>query len=73
MSVEAKATECQEKLESKVSNVGKGKYGRILRMCRTPTLDEYKKTMVIVTAGILILGVVGFGIYWLMSYLPGYF
>ena len=73
MSVETKATECQEKLESKVSNMGKGKYGRILKMCRTPTWDEYKKTMVIVTAGILILGVMGFGIYWLMSYLPGYF
>ena len=50
-----------------------GKYGRILRMCRTPTADEYKKTLVIVTAGLALLGVVGYAIYWLMSYLPGYF
>ncbi|MDY5872311.1 MAG: protein translocase SEC61 complex subunit gamma [Candidatus Methanomethylophilaceae archaeon] len=73
MSIEEKATAAQEKLESRFSKLGTGKYGRILRMCRTPTADEYKKTLVIVTAGLALLGVVGYAIYWLMSYLPGYF
>lgn len=65
--------ETQDALESKFENLGKGKYGRILKMCRTPTADEYKKTLGVVAAGLLILGVVGFAIYWVMSYLPGYF
>ena len=73
MSIEEKATAAQEKLESRFSKLGTGKYGRILRLCRTPTADEYKKTLVIVTAGLALLGVVGYAIYWLMSYLPGYF
>ena len=73
MGVEEKANATQAKLESKFSNIGKGKYGRILRLCHTPSADEYKKTLVIVTIGLLIFGVVGYAIYWLMSYLPGYF
>lgn len=73
MSIEQKATAAQENLESKFSKIGTGKYGRILKMCRTPTTDEYKKSLLIVAAGLTLLGVVGFAIYWLMSYLPGYF
>ncbi len=72
MSVEEKATEYQDKLESKFSNLGKGKYGRILKMCKTPSSEEYKKTLLIVAAGLLVLGVAGYVIYWLMSYLPGF-
>ncbi|MBO5653890.1 MAG: protein translocase SEC61 complex subunit gamma [Candidatus Methanomethylophilaceae archaeon] len=73
MSIEEKATAAQENLESKFSKLGTGKYGRIIRMCRTPTTEEYKRSLLIVAAGLAVLGVVGFGIYWLMSYLPGYF
>ena len=73
MGMEAKANAAQAKLESKFSNIGKGKYGRILRLCHTPSADEYKKTLGIVSIGLLILGVVGYAIYWMMSYLPGYF
>jgi protein transport protein SEC61 subunit gamma-like protein len=73
MGMEAKANAAQGKLESKFSNIGKGKYGRILRLCHTPSADEYKKTLGIVTIGLLILGIVGYAIYWVMSYLPGYF
>ena len=73
MSVDQKANEIQAKLENRFSNLGKGKYGRILRLSHTPSADEYKKTLVIVTIGLVILGIVGFGIYWGMSYLPDYF
>jgi len=73
MSIEQKATAAQENLESKFSKLGTGKYGRIIKMCRTPSTEEYKRSLLIVAAGLAVLGVVGFGIYWLMSYLPGYF
>ena len=63
----------QDKIESKFRNIGKGKYGRILKMARTPTRDEYRKTVTITGIGIIVLGAVGFGIMWLMTYLPTYF
>lgn len=68
-----KASEYQEKVESKFRNLGKGKYGRIMKMARTPTKEEYKKTILITGVGILILGAVGFAIMWLFTYLPTYF
>ena len=63
----------QDKIESKFRNIGKGKYGRILKMARTPTPEEYRKTIAITGIGIILLGAVGFFIMWLMTYLPTYF
>ena len=63
----------QDKIESKFRNLGKGKYGRIIKMARTPTPDEYRKTIAITGIGIILLGAVGFAIMWLMTYLPTYF
>ncbi len=73
MSESNRAEGIQGKMESKVGNLGKGKYGRILKMAHTPTKDEYKKTCYIAALGILVLGAVGFAIMWLMTYLPKYF
>lgn len=73
MEVEKRAAEIQSKLESKFGNIGKGRYGRILRLCHTPSADEYKKSLLVVVAGLAVFGIVGYAIYWLMSYLPGFF
>ena len=73
MSEESKVNGFQDKIESKFLNIGKGKYGRILKMARTPTRDEYKKTIAITGIGIIVLGALGFFIMWLMTYLPTYF
>lgn len=73
MSVEAKADEIQSSIESQVNSIGKGKYGRILKMAHTPSADEYKKVCMVAAIGLVVLGVVGFGIMWLMTYLPTYF
>ena len=70
---ENKVNGFQDKIESKIRNIGKGKYGRILKMARTPTRDEYKKTIAITGIGIIVLGALGFFIMWLMTYLPTYF
>ena len=69
----SKVSDFQDKVESKFRNMGKGKYGRILKMARTPTPEEYRKTVTITGIGIIVLGAVGFGIMWLMTYLPTYF
>jgi len=73
MSIEAKAEGFQDTFESKTKNLGKGKYGRILKMAHTPTREEYKKTCYIAALGLIIVGAVGFAIMWIMTYLPNYF
>lgn len=62
-----------ESKEKKRSGLGFGRYSRIMRMARTPTRDEFKKTLGITALGIIILGAIGFAIMWLMTYLPAYF
>ena len=69
----SKVSDFQDKVESKFRNMGKGKYGRILKMARTPTPEEYRKTIAITGIGIILLGALGFFIMWLMTYLPTYF
>lgn len=73
MSIEAKAEGFQDGFESKTKNLGKGKYGRILKMAHTPTREEYKKTCYIAALGLIVVGAVGFAIMWIMTYLPNYF
>ena len=70
---ESSYEELQDEFESKARGFGKGKYSRIIKMARTPTWDEYKKTVYITGAGILVIGFVGFAIWWLMEILPTYF
>ncbi|MCK5547534.1 MAG: protein translocase SEC61 complex subunit gamma [Thermoplasmata archaeon] len=60
----------QHVLEDKFKNFGRGKYGRILKMARKPTYDEYMRIVWIVGLGILLLGALGFLIYYLMAELP---
>ena len=70
---ESMAYELQDEFESKARGFGKGKYGRILKMARTPSREEYVKTLYITGLGIIIIGAAGFVIWWLMTILPTYF
>lgn len=70
---ESMAYELQDEFESKARGFGKGKYGRIIKMARTPSREEYVKTLYITGAGIIIIGAVGFAIWWIMTVLPNYF
>jgi len=73
MSIEEKASGIQDDLESKFRGVGKGRYGRVLRMAHRPNKDEYKRIVMITGIGIIIIGAVGFAIMWIMRYLPELF
>ena len=55
-----KAWDLQHRLEARQKRVGKGKYGRVLKMARKPTDEEYAKTSKITAAGILLVGGLGF-------------
>lgn len=65
-----KAWDAQEKLEGRLANIGRGKYGRVLRMARKPSPEEFRKASLVAGAGIFILGVLGFLIFYVMSFIP---
>lgn len=73
MDVVEKSWEVQKDIEERVQRIGKGKYGRVIKMARKPSPDEYIKVAQITGLGLLLIGGVGFLIYWLMTYLPTYF
>lgn len=55
-----RARDLQNNLEAKRNRIGKGKYGRVLKMTRKPTNDEYSKTSKITGLGMIIIGGIGF-------------
>ena len=63
-----RAWEIQKRIEERTKRMGKGKYGRVLQMARKPTPDEYSKVVQVVALGILIIGLVGFVIYLIFTY-----
>ncbi|HEX2021639.1 MAG TPA: protein translocase SEC61 complex subunit gamma [Candidatus Thermoplasmatota archaeon] len=65
-----KAWNAQEKLEGRLANLGRGKYGRVIRMARKPTPEEYRKAATVSAVGILVLGTLGFLIFYIMSFIP---
>jgi len=68
MEVVDKAWKVQTQIEEKVKHVGKGRYGRVLKMARKPTSEEYMKTNQITALGIILIGGLGFFIYWMFEF-----
>ena len=60
----------QHVFEEKFKNFGRGKYGRILKMARKPTYEEYMKIVWITGLGMILIGALGFLVYFLMAELP---
>jgi protein transport protein SEC61 subunit gamma-like protein len=63
----------QEKIEERTKYIGRGKYGRVLKMARKPTNEEYTKTLQITGLGILALGGLGFVIFFIWTSAPAFF
>jgi protein transport protein SEC61 subunit gamma-like protein len=63
-----KSWDLQRKIEEKTKHVGKGRYGRVIKMARKPTGEEYLRTTQIVSIGLVLLGGLGFLIYWIFEY-----
>jgi protein transport protein SEC61 subunit gamma-like protein len=62
-----KAWDLQHDLEARQKRIGKGKYGRVLKMARNPTSEEYEKSSKITGAGVLLIGGIGFLIFLLTT------
>lgn len=67
MEILDKTFEAQNRVEEKAKKFGKGKYSRMLKMAKKPRNDEYKKVLAITGAGIVLIGGLGFLIYWLWN------
>jgi protein transport protein SEC61 subunit gamma-like protein len=67
MDVVEKSWEIQRRAEEKARHVGKGKYGRVLRMARKPTNEEYIRILQITALGALLIGGLGFLIWLIMT------
>ncbi len=68
-----KSWEVQRRIEERLKRVGKGRYGRILRMARKPTSDEFSKVIIITGLGLLAVGALGFVIYFVMRFGGSFF
>jgi len=73
MDIVEKSWEIQKRIEERLKLVGKGKYGRVLKMARKPTNEEYSKTVMITGLGLILIGGLGFAIYLIIRYVPGMF
>lgn len=73
MDIVEKSWEVQREIEEKARHLGKGKYGRVLKMARKPTGDEFIRVIEVTGIGLILIGGLGFLIYWLWTYLPGFF
>ncbi|MCX6650070.1 MAG: protein translocase SEC61 complex subunit gamma [Methanomassiliicoccales archaeon] len=71
MDIVEKSWAIQKRIEERVKRVGKGKYGRVLKMARKPTNEEYSKTVMITGLGLILIGGLGFAIYLIIRYVPG--
>jgi len=72
MDIVEKSWEVQTRIEERTKRLGKGKYGRVLKMARKPTSEEYVKIIQITGLGLLLIGGLGFLIYLIMTQLAPY-
>ncbi len=67
-----KGWETQRRVEERAKRLGKGKYGRVLRMARRPTSDEYSRVVMVTGLGLILIGALGFLIYLMFTALPSW-
>lgn len=70
MDILEKSWQTQNKIEEKARRLGKGKYGRVLKMTRKPTPEEFTKTCQITGIGMILIGGLGFLIYLMWNHIP---
>jgi protein transport protein SEC61 subunit gamma and related proteins len=58
-----RAREVQDDVDGRLHTLGHGKYGRILRMARRPTSEEYVKVLEVTWLGAALIGFTGFAFY----------
>ena len=70
MSFIDKVWQTQQRLEERFKRIGRGQYGRVLRLARKPTSEEFVKSSWVVGIGIGIVGAIGFVVYFIWIKAP---
>ena len=70
MSFIEKVWQTQHKLEERFKRIGRGQYGRVLRLARKRTTDEFVKSSWVVGIGIGIIGLIGIIVYYIWLKAP---
>jgi len=68
MDIFGKSKEIERKIEERSKRLGKGKYGRVLKMAVKPDNEEYAKVIQITGMGIILIGILGFAIYYIWTF-----
>lgn len=63
----------QDRAEDYLKRFGKGKYGRVLKMAKKPEPEDYKRTLQITSLGCILIGGLGFLIYYIWENGPPFF
>jgi protein transport protein SEC61 subunit gamma and related proteins len=58
-----RARRAQDEFDGRLRTFGHGKYGRILRMARRPTSEEYVRVLQVTFIGAVLIGMTGFALY----------
>ena len=58
-----RARRAQDEFDGRLRTFGHGKYGRILRMARRPTQEEYVRVLQVTFIGAVLIGSTGFALY----------
>jgi protein transport protein SEC61 subunit gamma-like protein len=61
-----RAWDLQHNIEARQKKIGRGKYGRVLKMARKPTNEEYNRSSMITGLGIILVGGLGF-LVWILA------
>ncbi|MFQ5837663.1 MAG: protein translocase SEC61 complex subunit gamma [Thermoplasmata archaeon] len=73
MDIVERAWQFQKRIEERTKRLGRGKYGRVFKMARKPSSEEYNRTIQITGMGLMLLGGLGFLIFFLMIEVPKFF
>ena len=73
MDIVDKSWEVQKDIEDRTRRLGKGKYGRVLKMARKPSNEEFVRVIEVVGLGLILIGGLGFLIYLIWISAPGLF
>ena len=72
MDIYGKSKEIERKIEERSKRLGKGKYGRVLKMAVKPDNEEYAKVIQITGMGIILIGILGFSVYYIWTFSAGW-
>jgi len=67
-----KGWDIQRRIEEWTKRFGKRKYGRVIKLARKPTYEEFVKTSAIAGIGIILIGLIGYVVYLLYKYIPSW-